>query len=155
MTEFGETPSPGKPSRRRFLLGASALATGIGAGSGAAAETRHQFSLAHLTVLGCAPPEMTYIAARAGYDFVSYRLLSMRLPGEPIYALTEDKALLRQTRTALSGTGLRVHDVELARIQDGLEPRSYAPELEIAAELGARQSSPASGLRTGTTRSIG
>ena len=26
-----------------------------------------QFSLAHLTVLGCPPAEMTYIAARAGY----------------------------------------------------------------------------------------
>ena len=24
-----------------------------------------EFSLAHLTVLGCAPPEMTYIAARS------------------------------------------------------------------------------------------
>jgi hypothetical protein len=32
-----------------------------------------EFSLAHLTVLGCAPPEMTYIAARAGYDYVSIR----------------------------------------------------------------------------------
>ena len=27
-----------------------------------------KFSLAHLTVLGCPPPEMTYIAAMAGYD---------------------------------------------------------------------------------------
>ncbi|MED3904758.1 sugar phosphate isomerase/epimerase, partial [Geobacillus thermodenitrificans] len=29
------------------------------------------FSLAHLTVLGCPPPEMAPIAARAGYDYVS------------------------------------------------------------------------------------
>ena len=41
-----------------------------------------QYSLAHLTVLGCAPPEMTYIAARAGYDYVSLRPIFMGLPGE-------------------------------------------------------------------------
>ena len=29
---------------------------------------KQEYSLAHLTVLGCPPPEMTYIAARAGYD---------------------------------------------------------------------------------------
>ncbi|MER2256473.1 MAG: sugar phosphate isomerase/epimerase, partial [Priestia megaterium] len=33
----------------------------------------NQFSLAYLTVLGCSPPEMTYMAAKAGYDFVSLR----------------------------------------------------------------------------------
>jgi hypothetical protein len=33
---------------------------------------KRQFSLAQLTVMNCAPPEMTYLAARAGYDFVSF-----------------------------------------------------------------------------------
>ena len=42
-----------------------------------------KYSLAHLTVLGCAPPEMTYIAGRAGYDYVSFRPIFMGLPGEP------------------------------------------------------------------------
>jgi sugar phosphate isomerase/epimerase len=98
-----------------------------------------RFSLAHLTVLGCAPPEMTYTAARAGYDFVSYRIIAMRLPGEPDYDLAANKEMLRQTRTALAATGLKVHDIELARIQDGMDPKSYVPALETAAELGARQ----------------
>ena len=49
-----------------------------------------EFSLAHLTVLGCAPPEMTYIAARAGYDYVSIRPIFMGLPGEPNYALADN-----------------------------------------------------------------
>jgi len=44
---------------------------------------KQEYSLAHLTVLGCTPPEMTYIAARAGYDYVSIRLISMGLPREP------------------------------------------------------------------------
>ena len=40
---------------------------------------KQEFSLAHLTVLGCAPPEMTYIAARAGYDYVSIRPIYMSM----------------------------------------------------------------------------
>lgn len=97
-----------------------------------------QFSLAHLTVLGCAPPEMTYIAARAGYDFVSYRMIFMGLPGEPNYDLTVNKELLRQTKTALNATGMRLLDIELARISDGLDPKKYLPAMEMAAELGGK-----------------
>ena len=64
-----------------------------------------EFSLAHLTVLGCAPPEMTYIAARAGYDYVSIRPIYMGLPGEPNYALAENREMLKQTKTALAPAG--------------------------------------------------
>jgi sugar phosphate isomerase/epimerase len=99
---------------------------------------KQEFSLAHLTVLGCAPPEMTYIAARAGYDYVSIRPIFMGLPGEPNYALAQNRQMLRQTRTALASTGVRVHDIELARILEGVEPRSYLPAMEVAAELGAK-----------------
>jgi sugar phosphate isomerase/epimerase len=97
-----------------------------------------QYSLAHLTVLGCPPPEMTYVAARAGYDFVSIRPIYMGLPGEPNYALAENPEMLRQTRRALESTGVRVHDIELARIQDNSDVKRYLPALEVAAELGAR-----------------
>ncbi len=97
-----------------------------------------KFSLAHLTVLGCAPPEATYIAAFAGYDFVSFRIILLGLPGEPDYALARNPEMLRKTKTALAETGLKVHDIELARIADGVEMKSYEPALETAAELGAR-----------------
>jgi sugar phosphate isomerase/epimerase len=97
-----------------------------------------QYSLAHLTLLGCAPPEMTYIAARAGYDFVSIRPIYMGLPGEPNYALAENPQMLRETKTALASTGLKVHDIELARVFDGVKPRDYLPAMEVAAELGAK-----------------
>jgi sugar phosphate isomerase/epimerase len=97
-----------------------------------------QYSLAHLTVLGCAPPEMTYIAARAGYDFVSIRCIYMGLPGEPNYELATNPEMLRQTKRALQTTGVRLHDIELARIKDEVDPKSYLPALEVAAELGAR-----------------
>jgi sugar phosphate isomerase/epimerase len=97
-----------------------------------------KFSIAHLTVLGCAPPEMTYLAARAGYDFVSFRPIYVGLPGEPNYCLAENKEMLNQTKKALADTGIKLHDIELARIYDGLDPRKYLPAIEVAAELGGK-----------------
>lgn len=113
----------------------SATATNdvINASSGPA-----RFSLAHLTVLGCPPPEMTYLAARAGYGYVSYRIIYMGLPGEPNYALAHNPQMLRETKAALAQTGLKVLDIELARIADGVDVRTYGPALAAAAELGAR-----------------
>lgn len=140
-----------KMRRRDFLKTASLLtatasalgwnAAGLQAFQGAARPAipvKHRFSLAYLTVFGCPPPEMTYIAARAGYDFVSFRPIFMGLPGEPNFELAANPQLLRQTRTALASTGLHVLDIELARVQDGLDPKRYLPALEVGAELGAR-----------------
>ena len=99
---------------------------------------KQEYSLAHLTVMGCAPPEMTYIAARAGYEYVSLRLIYMGLPGEPNYALAEKPEMRRQTKRALASTGVRLHDIELARIYAGVEPKTYLPAFEVAAEFGAK-----------------
>lgn len=98
----------------------------------------NEYSLAHLTVLGCAPPEMTYIAAMAGYDYVSFRIIYMGLPGEPNYDLASNKLMLNQTKKALASTGIKVHDIELARIHDDVDVKKYVPAMETAAELGAR-----------------
>ena len=138
--------------RRDFLKTASFLtatasafgwevATGMARSQGPtrpAIPIKHQFSLAYLTVFGCPPPEMTYIAARAGYDFVSFRPIYMGLPGEPNFELSANPQLLRQTKTALASTSLRVLDIELARVEDGLDPKKYLPALEVGAELGAK-----------------
>ena len=99
---------------------------------------KQEYSLAHLTVLGCPPPEMTYIAARAGYDYVSIRPIYMGLPGEPDYSLAEKPQMLRQFKRALASTGVRVHDIELARVYEGLHPTKYLPAMEVAAEVGAK-----------------
>src|SRR5690349_51380 len=98
-----------------------------------------EFSLAHLTVLGCAPPEMTYIAARAGYDFISPRLIMIGVAGEADhnYDLATNSGMLRQTKRALAETGLEVHDIELARIRDDLDVKTFVPAMEVAAELRA------------------
>jgi sugar phosphate isomerase/epimerase len=101
-------------------------------------QMTRQFSLAHLTVLECTPPEMTYIAARAGYDLVSYRPIGLGTVNEPQYPLAKDKVMLRQTKAALAETGLNLLDIEMVRIYDGVDLKSYLASIEVAAELGAR-----------------
>lgn len=97
-----------------------------------------KFSLAHLTVLGCTPPEMTYIAARTGYDFVSFRLINMGLPGETNTTMTKNSRMFTETKQALRQTGVKLLDIELARIDDYSDPKRYEPAFEIAAELGGK-----------------
>ncbi len=100
--------------------------------------TPRRFSLAHLTLLDTSPPELVRIAALAGYDYVGLRTIPLHIPGEPLYELHLDRALLRDTKTALESTGVRVLDVELARIVEDCDPVAYVPAMEAAVTLGAR-----------------
>src|SRR5262245_34982269 len=97
----------------------------------------HEFSLAHLTLLHCSPPDLIEIAARAGFDYVSLRPIPVT-PNEPKHPLGEDKNLLKRTKAALADTGLKLLDIELARILPDVNPRVYLPAFEAAAELGGR-----------------
>ena len=98
---------------------------------------RH-YSLAHLTALKCPTPELIYIAANAGYDYISPRLVNLGVAGEGDYDLSRQPALLAQTKAAMEYTGVGIHDIELMRILDGVDPRSYQPAIEIGAQLGAK-----------------
>jgi sugar phosphate isomerase/epimerase len=98
---------------------------------------KHEYSLAHLTVLKLQPEEVVDVAARAGYQFVGLRLNRVTQV-EPLYPLITDRALMRETRGRLAATGVRVLDVELARMDSGTRPETCVPLLEAAAELGAR-----------------
>src|SRR5947199_3339075 len=94
---------------------------------------KYEFSLAHLTILSCSPPDLIEIASEAGYDYVSLRPIAVT-PNEPKYPFGEDKNLLKRTKTALANTGLRLLDIELARILPDVSPKVYLPALEAAAE---------------------
>ena len=96
----------------------------------------HCYSLVHLTNLACPPPEFIRVAARAGYDVVSLRTIPLGLPGEQPYDMTKDPQLLRETRRALSETGIRYTDTEIARIADGVDVKDHEPALAAAAEMG-------------------
>lgn len=97
----------------------------------------YSFSLAHLTLLHCPPPQLIDIAAKAGYDFASLRMTAVTAT-EQVYPLIHDRRLMRETRERLAGTGLEVLDVELVRLDPATEPESFLPFLEAGAELGAR-----------------
>ena len=96
-----------------------------------------EFSLAHLTVLQCSPPEMITIAARTGYQFVSLRMTAVT-PHEKIYPLMTDRTLMKETKNHLADMGIRVHDIELVRLDPETEPESYRSFLEAGSEPGAR-----------------
>ena len=97
-----------------------------------------EYSLGYLTVGDMEPSAQVYVAARAGYDYVSFRNIPMGLPGEPNLDLAHDAQLLADARRALDETGLRVWDIELARVLDDVDYASYAPAIAVGAELGAR-----------------
>jgi len=98
---------------------------------------KHDYSLAHLTVLSLTPPEVVDVAARAGYPYVGLRLTRVT-PAEPLYDLAHDRALMRETKARLAATGVKVLDIELFRMDPALEPESFIPVLDATAELGAR-----------------
>ncbi len=96
------------------------------------------YSLAHLTLINATAPELVYIAARAGYDSVSPRFIPMNVPGE-FSPSPVSKDQVQATKTALATTGLSVLDVELARITEDCDPRSFERALELGGELNAKR----------------
>ena len=61
----------------------------------------------------------------------------MGLPGEPNYALADNPQMLG-SKPRWPSTGLRVHDIELARVYEACTRPKYLPAMEVAAELGAK-----------------
>ena len=97
-----------------------------------------QFSLAHLTALHCSPPQLIEIASRAGYDFVGLRPIPVGARNEPLHPFATDRALFARTKAALAATGVRLLDIEVARIIKEAKPRDYLPAIEAAAQLGGK-----------------
>lgn len=95
-------------------------------------------SLAHLSAIDLPPPELIRAAASAGFDAVGLRLIRVT-DTSPGYPLMHDKALMRRTLSALSDTGLRVHDIEFVKIEPETDVLALAPFLDAGAELGARE----------------
>lgn len=96
----------------------------------------HKYSLEHLTVLQCTPPELVYVAAEAGYDCVGLRTMPLGVSGEPECDIARNADLMRQTRRALETTGLSVSDVEVVKIAPWIDLRAYERSFAAAAELG-------------------
>ncbi|MCF4150935.1 sugar phosphate isomerase/epimerase [Dethiosulfovibrio sp. F2B] len=98
----------------------------------------HRYSLAQLTVLGWAPPEMIYNAHTLGYDCVGIRSITMGVKGENDYDIYRNREMFDLTRRAMDETGVAINDIELAKIADGVDVRNYEGPFEAAAELGVK-----------------
>jgi sugar phosphate isomerase/epimerase len=96
-----------------------------------------RFSLAHLTVLSLAPPEMVEVAARTGCRTVGLRLIQVT-ETTPGYPLMDNKPMMQATKAAMAATGIGVLDIEFVRITPEIEVASLEPFLASGTELGAR-----------------
>ena len=94
-----------------------------------------KISLAHLTTLDLSPPQMIRVAAEIGYDAVGLRLIAVT-PTTPGYALMHDAALLRETQSALTASGIYVNDIEFLRITPEFDSRDFEAFLDVGAVLG-------------------
>jgi sugar phosphate isomerase/epimerase len=100
-------------------------------------QKTRQFSLAAMTVLPLAPPQAIATAAKAGYDAVGLRLLPPA-PSMAAYPLMDDATMLRETQAQMQGTGVRVFDLEIVRLNAQFDARAFLPFLDVGAKLGAR-----------------
>ncbi|NRP95933.1 Xylose isomerase-like TIM barrel [Marinobacterium sp. xm-g-59] len=93
--------------------------------------------LAHLSALDLPPPQFIRAAAEAGFESVGLRFVAVN-DVTPGYPLMSDAKMLRETKSALAETGLRVNDVEFLKFEPTTDPGSFDALIETAAELGAK-----------------
>ena len=94
-------------------------------------------SLAPLTILELAPPEMVSCAAQAGYSHLGLRLHPVMPNLDVSYPIIGDTPMVREVQRRLDDTGLTVLDVEFIRLTPDARIADYVPMLETAARLGA------------------
>lgn len=104
---------------------------------GKSAPDMPDFSLAHLTAITLPPPALIRVAARTGFRTVGLRLLPATADS-PSYPLMTDRVLMRETKAAMSDTGVGVLDVEFVKITPEIDIASLAPFVAAGAELGAK-----------------
>ena len=92
-----------------------------------------RIGLAALTVLELPPAQQVTVAAEAGYDFVSLRLIP--IAGQAVVHPLD----IVEVEKRLAGSGLEVLDVEVFRLEAGTNVTDFEPALADAQRLGARQ----------------
>jgi sugar phosphate isomerase/epimerase len=97
---------------------------------------KHEYSLAHLTAMALPPVDLIEVASRTGYKYVGLRL-SRVTDTEPLYPLITSKTAMAATKAKLAATGIKVWDVELARMDPSLDAPHFFSMLDATAELGA------------------
>ena len=96
-----------------------------------------QFTLSYLTTAPLDAREALHLARKVGYYAIGVRLAPLT-PGGHFSPLSEDAALLRETKACIQDTGVAVFDIEGVRLDEQFVPDSFDRQLEVAAELGAK-----------------
>lgn len=94
--------------------------------------------VAHFSCVDLPPLEFVCCADKAGFAAVGLRL-HPAFPGAPFYTLRPGSLQMRDVKSALSDTGLRVYDIEFVVIDKDFRPSVLIPVFESAADLGAER----------------
>lgn len=95
------------------------------------------FSLAALTALELPPPRLVEVASACGFEQVGFRLLAST-PGGTSYPLMKDAEQLKETKSRLAATGVRVSDLEIVAFRPDTIVGSFEAFLAAGCELGAK-----------------
>ena len=96
------------------------------------------WSLAYLTGNGADPLDAISIAAEAGYQAISFRLLPAT-PTDQLAPLIEDLAQRRQVIASMAENGIAFLDAEMFRIPEGgADLARYEPFVDCITDMGAR-----------------
>ncbi len=97
----------------------------------------HSYSMGYLTANGLPPVAAIELAARLGFDEISFRLLPAGRGDSPPPLMTDDR-LLAEVMAALDAHGLTVSDAEMIRLGAETDLESFRPFLERVKGMGAR-----------------
>lgn len=95
-------------------------------------------SLAHLTVMELAPPDVFTAAAEAGYSHASLRLAPASPGKEAQFPMIGDTPMFRETQRRIADTGVALFDFEILRINRDTRLADFLPVIETGARLGGK-----------------
>lgn len=98
--------------------------------------TARRYSLAQLMALPYGPAQMLRLAAETGCAGAGIRLLPAA-PGGVSYPLMDDPAALREALAVVRDTGVRVLDLEVARLDAAFDLRRFEAFFAVGQALGA------------------
>lgn len=95
------------------------------------------YSLAYLTTTGLPPVQAVHLAARLGFDRISFRLLPAG-PGDTPPPILDDDRLMAEVVAAMADTGVTFGDAEMIRLDQNTDLGRFRPFLDRIATMGAR-----------------
>jgi len=95
------------------------------------------FSLSYLNSHRCSPKEAVLVASQSGYNFVGLRLWPNG-PNAPQQFLIDHPKDLKETLAVMNDTGIGVFDLEIIRINESFDPKTWDALYEVGASLKAK-----------------